>query len=141
MGILNLFLLSNLFTKKQKTRKRTISNLIINNEIIEKWSVVNDNSVSNTILELSKYKSPQFETGFVCRRKKAFQTITFQQSYDIVVTDKNGKVLDLLIKVEPGFFSKYYPLAHFVYFFPVGSIKHFNLKINNILKIGRKYLV
>ncbi|MCP4354018.1 MAG: hypothetical protein GY793_00010 [Proteobacteria bacterium] len=104
-----------LFTRK--ARKRNYKHdyrLLLNDVHLTKWNIINNSSVYQTVKTLRTFTSPQYETGYLMRRKKAFNTILFQQNYDVVLTDRHGKVLKLFIDVAPGFYSKYYAEGYFV---------------------------
>ncbi|CAM9142007.1 hypothetical protein [Mycoplasma todarodis] len=127
-----------IFTRKAKKRNyKNDCRLILNGVHLTKWNVINNSSAYETVRTLRKFTTPQYETGYLIRRKKAFQTILFQQNYDVVLTDRHGKVLKLFIDVAPGFYSKYYSECYFVLWFPVGTIKFFELKELDILQTRR----
>ncbi|CAM9126013.1 hypothetical protein MYMA111404_02475 [Mycoplasma marinum] len=127
-----------IFTRKNK---KSIKNrefyLSVNDKIIPKWKIMNNTSTAKTIKMLKNFQIPQYETGYLLRNKKGFQTIFFNQNYDVVVSDRDGKVLKTFISVNPGYFSKYFASAHFVYFFPVGTINFLNINKKDVVIIKR----
>ncbi len=130
--------IGHIFTRKAKKRNyKTDYRLLLNGTHLSKWKIINNSSAYETVKTLRKFTSPQYETGYLIRRKKAFQTLLFQQNYDVVLTDRYGKVLELFIDVEPGFYSKYYSECYFVLWFPVGTIKFLELKELDILQTRR----
>ncbi|TCG10998.1 hypothetical protein [Mycoplasma todarodis] len=127
-----------IFTKRARKRNyRNDCRLLLNNTHLTKWNVVNNSSVYETVKTLRKFTTPQYETGYLMRRKKAFNTILFQQNYDVVLTDRHGKVLKLFIDVAPGYYSEYFPECYFVLWFPVGTIKYLELKELDIFQTRR----
>ncbi|NQZ29537.1 MAG: hypothetical protein HRT98_04095 [Mycoplasmatales bacterium] len=138
MNLKDIVNIKYIFTRKAKKRNyKNNYRLILNGVHLTKWNIINNSSTYETIKTLRKFTTPQYETGYLIRRKKAFQTILFQQNYDIVLTDRHGKVLKLFIDVAPGFFSKYYNECYFVLWFPVGTIKFLELKELDIFQTRR----
>ena len=109
-------------------------------EEIEKLIGISYKLHSDIYKRLRNIKTPQYETVYILRNKKAFNTILFAQDVDVVVTTKDGVVLDVKKEIKPGFISEYYENGNKIYFFTVGSINHFNFKKNDSLTIALKWL-
>lgn len=118
--------------KKKESRTYTIT---LNDSLLEKAVVHSTLSHSKTYKLLREYKTPQYDTLYVLRNKKGFNTMGFTLNYDVVICDKNGKVLELLQDTIEGYISKYYNKSHFIYFMTVGSINHYKIELYNILRL------
>ncbi len=138
MILIDIAKATQLFIRKAKKRNYQYNcTLTLNNVLLDKWNVINNSSVIETVKTLRKFTAPQYETGYLMRRKKGFQTFLFQQNYDVVLTDKDGKVLELFIDVAPGYYSNYHKDGYFILWFPVGTIKFLELKELDILQARR----
>ena len=122
------------FQKKDQKEYRTFLNEIK----IEKVISYSRNGHKKTYDMLRAFKSSQYDKWFVLRNKKGFNTFYFTINYDVIIADKDGKIIDKLIDVSPGYFSEYYNNSYYIYFIPVGSIKHHNIKKTDILRIFSK---
>lgn len=89
---------------------------------------------------LRKIKTPQYETAYILRNKKAFNTMLFAQNIDVVITTKDGVVIDVKKNVKPGFISEYYETANKIFFMTVGTINYFDFKKDDSLTIALKWL-
>jgi len=87
---------------------------------------------------MRQIKTPQYETTYILRNKKGFNTLLFSQHTDVVVTTKDGVVLDAIKDVKPGFISKHYETGNKIFFFTVGSINFHNIKKKDSLVIALK---
>ena len=111
--------------------------LIHNQERIDKVFVFNNKLHSETMTKLRTFKTPQYESIFVLKGKKGFNTIGFNLHYDVVICDRNGKIVNILNDVKQGYISEYYQDSHYIYFFTIGSVGFYKLKVNDILTLGR----
>lgn len=125
------------FAKKWQKKEKSEHYLVYNNEEIEKSRVIVFQMHHDAYKNLRAFKTPQYDTYYLMRKKKGFNTLFFRQNYDVIIADHNGKILDLLTDVKPGFFSEYYDDAHYIYFAPVGTINHYNFVIKGTIRIGR----
>lgn len=89
---------------------------------------------------MRKIKTPQYKTAFILRNKKAFNTILFSQHVDVIITTKDGEVIEAMKDVKPGYISKYYENANKIFFMTVGTINHFDFKKDDSLVITLKWL-
>ena len=89
---------------------------------------------------LRKIKTPQYNTVYILRNKKAFNTILFSQHVDVLITTKDGVVIDVKKNIKPGFISEYYEKGNKIFFMTVGSINHFNFKKYDSLTLNLKWL-
>ncbi|MCK5946014.1 MAG: hypothetical protein KAG04_01945 [Mycoplasmataceae bacterium] len=123
------------FPKGSKSHKKTYG--LSHNEIpVEKIQVINYKSHHLIYKDLRAFKTSQYEIAYLMRNKKGFNTTLFRMNYDVVVTDKNGTVINLLIDVKPGYISEYFDDAFNIYFFVVGQIKFMNLKVKDQLNLS-----
>ncbi len=129
-----------LFTRKARFMDVLEYTFWVNSIKQENWKAYGNASGREVIKKLSRFKSAQFNVAYFIRNKKGYQTVTFQQAYDIVITDKDGKIIDVKMDVQPGNTSKYYSDAYIVYFLSVGTINYFNLNIDDVIKTKRKWL-
>lgn len=116
--------------------KREFS-LVHNKNKIEDFKVVTSKLHSDIYSLLRTYKKPQYNTAFLLRRKKGFNTFGFNLNYDIFIADKNGKIIEILNDVEPGFVSEHYREAHNIYFTNVGSINFYKFEIKDRVILSR----
>ncbi|NQZ66203.1 MAG: hypothetical protein HRT99_03250 [Mycoplasmatales bacterium] len=101
--------------------------LTFNDVILENIIVHSEKSHSETYKLLRKFETPQYNNIFVLRNKKAFNTILFNIPYDVVICDKDGKVIKLFINLEIGFISNYIKKSYFIFFMVSGSINHYKI--------------
>ena len=109
-----------------------------NNEEIENIKVISYLLHKDVYKSLRHFKIPQYDHIYVMRKKKGFNTLFFQQNYDVVITDHDGIVLDALTDIPTGYVSSHYPKGHFIYFMTVGSINHYSIQKKNRLRINSK---
>lgn len=111
----------------------------MNEADVEKVKVIVNPLSTDTYKMLRTFATPQYDLMFLMRNKKGFNTVLFQQNYDIVVCDKNFKVIKLFPDTERGFISEHFSNGYFIYFGTVGMINFLNLKPNDRLKIKREF--
>ncbi len=128
-----------LFTRKVRFTDILEFNFIVNTIVKPGWTAFGNATGRGIIKTLSEITMPQYNTAYFIRNKKGYQTTTFQQAYDIVVTDKNGVIIKTDIEVKPGFISKKIDNAYYIYYLPIGSILHFNLEAKGQLNVSRKW--
>ena len=107
-----------------------IENLKINNSLLH----------SHTYDIIRKMKTPQYNSGWVMRNKKGFNTVFFNINYDIVMCDSFGNIINLFPNTKTGYVSKHYPNSYFIYFFVVGTIKDLNIEKGERLTLKRQFV-
>ncbi len=122
------------FKKKQENHYQ----LIINQKLMNNLKIITHSLHFDTYNLLKKLKTPQYNTIFLMRNKQGFTTIFFQQSFDVVLCDRYGNVIKTFINQPSGYISQYFPKSYFIYFMTVGSIKYYNIKINDRLTLKRE---
>ncbi len=133
------------FTKILGTRQKTTYshreyNLFLNERPIEKITVMTYPLHSDVYKSIRNFSTPQYETIYLLRNKKAFNTMFFKINYDVLVTDKNGTIVDFFIDQKTGYASDKYPNGNKVYFCAVGTINNLNIKENDRLTLQWRYL-
>ena len=127
------------WVKIRNTYKRKYSDrqywLVNDGEIIKELKVITYKLHNDVYKNLRKFIKPQYDIVFLLRNKKSFNTYWFKQNYDVVITDKDGVILDCLNNVKPDYFSKHYEKGNKVYFMAVGNIWDLNLQKNKILSL------
>lgn len=124
-----------------KPKKKMKSFSLTHNDInVEKTKVIVNPLASETYQLLRKFATPQYELMFLMRNKKGFNTLFFQQHYDVIVCDKNFKVIKLFIDLKKGFISENFSNGYFIYFATVGTINFLDLKENDRLRISRDFI-
>lgn len=131
-------IVKNLIFVQMKKPERSEYSLFHNNNEIENIKVISHALHRETFKHLRHFKIPQYNRIYLMKRKKAFNTLFFQLSFDVVVADRDGIVLDALTDVETGYISNHYQEGYFVFFMTVGSINHYNIKVKDRLKINSK---
>ena len=114
--------------------------LFLNDEIIEKITIINFKLHSDIYKRLRKFSTPQYDTIYLLRNKKAFNTMLFTMNYDIIVTDKDGTIIDILNDQAPGFISDKYNDGNKVYFGAVGVINNLDFKPKDRLTLKWRFL-
>ena len=114
--------------------------LFLNDGSIDKITVINFKLHSDIYKRLRKFKTPQYDTIYLLRNKKAFNTMLFTMNYDIMVTDKDGTIIDIFINQEPGFVSDKYNKGDKVYFGAVGIINNLDIKLKDMLTLKWRFL-
>ena len=122
------------FEKKDLKEYKTF----LNEVEVERVVSYSTNGHKKTYDMLRAFKSSQHDKWFVLRNKKGFNTFYFTINYDVIIADRDGKVIEAILGVAPGFFSNNYKKSHYIYFTPVGSIKYYNIKKSDIVKIFYK---
>ncbi len=119
--------------------RKTTSNfrLLRNEEEIPKVRVINNKLHSETFKVLRRFVTPQYENIYLMRNKKGFNTVAFQQEYDVVIADKNGKVIKTFLSVPTGFISEYFKESYSIFFMTIGSIKSFDINKSDRLQLTR----
>lgn len=123
------------FPEKKKGQQQQFY-LYHNDEPVEKIEVHSFKSHHEIYKRLRLFKFQQYELAYVMQRKKAFNTLAFRINYDVIVCDKDGKVIDILIDVAPGYTSQYYENGWKIFFFAVGHIKSLEIKKKDRLSFG-----
>lgn len=124
---------------KNKKKYERAYKLSINDVLIENIRAHSTGNHSGTYKILRTFKTPQYDEVYVLRNKKGFNTIGFNIHYDIVVCDKDGKVLDTLADQKEGYISEHYADAHFVYFMTVGSINFYKIKSLDRIRLRKEW--
>ncbi len=124
----------------QKSDKKKSFSLTLNNADVEKVNVLVNPLSSDTYKLLRKFATPQYDLMFLMRNKKGFNTLFFQQRYDVIVCDKNFKIISLFPELKMGFISENFANGYFIYFSTVGTINFLDLKENDRLRIKRDFI-
>ena len=119
-------------THKGKDKQKEFS-LIHNGNPVENIRVLTYKSHHKIYKLLRTYKTPQYNLAYLMRNKKGFNTLLFRINYDVVVCNKNGKIIHIEINCNPGHISKYFNDGYEIFFFVVGQIKFMNLQIDEQL--------
>ncbi|WP_127942639.1 MULTISPECIES: hypothetical protein [unclassified Mycoplasma] len=109
----------------------------LNQSPMEDMLVVSHTLHRQTYQWLRKFKTPQYGRMWLLRKKKAFNTLFFQQPYDVVVCDRYGNVLATFVALGSGYVSNYYRAGYFIYFMVVGSIKFYDIRPSDRLTFKR----
>jgi hypothetical protein len=132
----NLFKIFIFFKKnKAPSSEHKTYNFTINKTRIPEMKILGNKNNYLIYNELKELMYPQYNFGYLTKNKQGFNTLLFKQSYDILVCDKDGKVLDVLKSLRPNFISKYYNGAFYIYFFPVGTNSYYELKKNDVVNL------
>ena len=126
-----------------KNNKDTIReyDFSVNGSIDGKYTIYSYKFHHQNYRDLREFKTPQYETGYLFRNKKGFNTYGCNIKYDVIVASVKGKVIDLRQEVEQGFTSRYYANGFYVLFTPAGSINYFNLRKRDVISFkSRKNL-
>lgn len=130
---------------------------ILNFEAFERKSrhqyalTINDNKIENVVVHvnslsgetyrlLRKFSTPRYDAIYLMRNKRGFNTTYFKQNYDVVVCDKNFRVIKTFINLPSGTISEYIEHAYFIYFACVGTINHFDIKMHDRMRIARNWI-
>lgn len=132
-----LSILKNLTMPGIPRQERVDSLITLNDVRLESVQVINFALHHDVYKRLRSFKTPQYDKFYLMRGKKGFNTLLFQQNYDVIVTNKDGKVIDTLQSVEPGYLSGFYEDGYSIYFTTVGTINFYNIKNNDILRRNR----
>jgi hypothetical protein len=73
------------------------------------------------------------EIGYRYVAKKGTSTFGFRSKVDIIFCNINHSVIDFYEGIGPQKMTHYYPDAKFIYIFKQDFIRHFTIKINDIL--------
>lgn len=128
-----------LFIRKIPKNEENIYIIELNNEKLENIKVFSNAIHFKTYKILRTFKTQQHNNFYLMRNKKGFNTLFFNINYDIVVSDKDGKILDLLKNKKQGYISKYYQNSYFIFFTPIGTINFYNFQINDKLNLIRNW--
>jgi len=112
----------------------------LNNRDLEKVSVYSNSTDNATYRELRNYKTPQYDTFFLLRKKKGFNTYLFDLNWDVIIVNSVGKVIETLIDIKPGYISKHYKDAFYIYFTTVGTIKFYGIHKDSVIRIRKDWL-
>jgi len=132
-----------LFIKRKKVILKDKVNkyfVELNGKDLDKIEVYSNSTDSATYKELRSYKTPQYDTFFLLRKKKGFNTYLFNISWDVIVAEASGKVIDALINVKPGHISKHYKNAFYIYFCTIGTIKFYGIEKDSVIRIRKDWL-
>lgn len=122
--------------KKQKT----LYTMSLNDIFLDKVKVFSNKSHYETYTLLRSFKTPQYDNIYVLRNKKAFNTAFFNINYDIVLCDKDGKVMKIFINKSEGYISNYFKESYFVYFMSVGSINFYKISALDIIRLQKIWM-
>lgn len=131
-----IFKMNNKISSKQKGYFLTL-----NENDIEKVKVIVNPLISETYKQLRKFVTPQYDLMFLMRNKRGFNTAFFKQHYDVIVCDKNFKVLKTFTDVNEGFISEHFEQGYFIYFATVGMNNFLGIKENDRLRIRRDFIL
>ncbi len=120
-----------------KKNEQIYYQLLVNEILISDLKIISHHLHFNTYNLLKKFKTPQYNIGYLMRKKQGFTTIFFQQRYDIIVCDRYGNVIKKFINQAVGYISSYFSEGYFIYFMVVGSIKYYNIKNSDRLTLKR----
>lgn len=112
-----------------------------NENDVEKVKVIVNPLVSDTYKQLRKFATPQYDEIFLMRNKRGFNTTFFKQHYDVIVCDKNFRVLKTFTDVNEGYISEHFENGYFIYFATVGMNNFLEIKENDRLRIRRDFLM
>ncbi len=111
----------------------------LNNEELEDIKVYSNILHSKTYKILRTFKTSQYNDFYLMRNKKGFNTLFFNIAYDILIADKDGKILDFFKNKNQGYISKYYNNSYFILFLPVGTINFYSFQINDKINLIRDW--
>ena len=114
--------------------------LSLNENEVEGITVVSYKLHSDVYKRLRKFSTYQYDTLYLMRNKRAFNTMFFNLNQDVIVTDKDGTIIDLFKDQAPGFVSKKYPNGNKIYFGAVGIINNLDFKIKDRLTLNWRFL-
>lgn len=138
---MSLIELIKLFTNKNYKKNLEKQYSLIHNQVeLEKMVVFTNKLHHDTMKKLREFKTPQYDITYVLRNKSGFNTIGFNISNDVVLCDQNGKIINYLINVKPGFVSKHYDNCKYIYIMTTGSINFYRFQKNDVLTIGRNWI-
>ena len=130
-----------IFGKREIEKADDMTYTVLLNDIqLEKVKAYSAKSHHHIYKQLRAFKAPRYDKFYVFRGKAGFNTIGFTIKYDVVVTDRNGKIIDLKKEVEVGEISNHYKEGYFIFFTTVGTINYYNLKNNDLLKLRRVWI-
>ena len=112
----------------------------LNEQPIENIEIKSFGTHHETYELLRSFKTIQYETMYVFRNKRGYNTYLFNINFDIVVCDKYGKVLEAISNIKPGTISQHYSKGYYVFFMPVGTIVYLEIKKLDVISIARKWL-
>ncbi|MCP4337147.1 MAG: hypothetical protein GY679_04865 [Mycoplasma sp.] len=139
MKLKELINIKALFTKKVRFTNILEYTLSINTFKKSNWKAFGNSSGKKIIKILSNFTTPQYNVIYFMRNRSGYQTLSFRQNYDVIITDKDGTILKFEIDVKPGMISKKVFKGYIVAFLPVGTILHFGLKEKDNFKFNRKW--
>lgn len=122
------------FSRKGKDKQKEFG-LIHMGEKVENIRVLTFRSHHEIYKLLRTYKTPQYDLVYLMRNKKGFNTILFRINYDVVICNKNGKIIKMEINCKPGHISQYFDDGYEIFFFVVGQIKFMNLQLDEVLSL------
>lgn len=128
-----------IFIKKNYKEEENTYNIEHNNEKLENIKVFSNAIHFKTYKILRTFKTTQYNNFYLMRKKKGFNTLFFNINYDILVSDKDGKILDLFKNKKQGYISKYYKNSYFIFFTPIGTINFYNFQINDKLNLVKNW--
>ena len=128
-----------IFSKYKSDKSEKSYSITLNNNILDKAIVYSHPNHNKTMKLLRAFKTVQYDNIYVLRNKKGFNTIGFGLNYDVVIADKDGKVIKTLMDLKIDYISKYYENGYFIYFMPVGSINFYKIGTSDILRLQRDW--
>lgn len=128
-------------SKKIKRKDNIEYKISLNDRDLENTIAFSTALHHDTYKILRELKTVQYDRFFVLRKKKGFNTIGFNINYDVIICDRNGKILELVNNCDIGYISEYYNESYFIYFTPVGTINFYKMKNNDRLSLHKEYWV
>ena len=127
-------------TPKKSNYSHREYDLFLNDNNVDNITIINFKLHSDIYKRLRKFSTPQYDTIYLLRNKKAFNTMLFTMNYDIMVTDKEGTIIDIFNDQAPGYVSEKYNDGDKVYFGAVGIINNLDIKLKDRLTLKWRFL-
>lgn len=130
-----------IFSKKPYAKNKVIEYKVsFNNEEAENIIAQSTKLHSDTYKILRNIKTPLYNNIFIMRGKKGFNTFLFNINFDVVISDKDGKVLKTYSDVKPGFISDKIEKASLIMFSTVGTINFYDIKKRDQVTLRRLFI-
>lgn len=135
-----LKVLKNLFIQELPHFSKKDYFIYLNGELIENLEGHSNVSHGEIYKKLRAFQTPQYQTWYIFKNKKGFNTWGFQRKYDVVILNHKGVVLEALTEIKPNYVSEHYSKAFYIIFTVVGTIQYYDLKKKDTLEVVIKWL-
>ncbi|WP_338972935.1 hypothetical protein [Spiroplasma endosymbiont of Panorpa germanica] len=95
------------------------------------------NDISTRFNSLYRQQRINPEESFVFKNSRGFNSIGLRFSIDVVICDKSGEVISTYTNFPPQKLSSHHEKGYFVICFSKGTIKFWNIKKNDIIKVQK----